>query len=178
MKLNLEQRDAMIAQYMPVAQRIAASKKKCLPTVDIDELRSAAYLGLVEAANRYNADQGEFLRYALSRIIGAVQDYLRSLGFGSKGSTSRGCKSFVSLDKVNTCTGEAFVDALPSRKTIDLRIIFDEITEQLPPQGKNVLWQYFIEGRNLKEIGVGLGLTESRVSQLLSKYKTQIVLAA
>lgn len=51
MKLNLEQRDAAIASHMPLAARKHAE----VPSVDVDELRSAAYLGLVEAASRPRA---------------------------------------------------------------------------------------------------------------------------
>jgi hypothetical protein len=92
MKLDVLQRNALIAQYMPLARSLAAKKHSQVNWIDIDELRSAAYYGLVDAASRYDTEHGGFFRYAMVRISGEVQDYLRSLGFGSKGSNSRGCR--------------------------------------------------------------------------------------
>jgi RNA polymerase sigma factor (sigma-70 family) len=177
MKLELEQRNALIAQYMPLAQKVASNKKKTLTTVDIDELLSAAYMGLVDAASRYDSDQGGFFHYALTRIKGEVKDYLRSLGFGSKGTNSRGCQQLDSINAINAM-GYSIADSLAAKNDGELRLVFEEITEVLPPQGKHVMWDYLVEGKKMKEIGEGLGLNESRISQLISQYRKQIVVAA
>jgi RNA polymerase sigma factor (sigma-70 family) len=178
MKLELEQRNALIARYMPLAQKVASNKKKTLSTVDTDELLSAAYMGLVDAASRYEPEQGGFFHFALTRIKGEVKDYLRSLGFGSKGSNSRGCQQFGSIDATDASTGCSIADSLAAKNDGELRLVFEEITEILPPQGKEVMWDYLVEGKRMKEIGKGLGLNESRVSQLISQYRKQIVVAA
>jgi RNA polymerase sigma factor (sigma-70 family) len=168
MNLSLEQRNTLILQYMPLASKIAANKKKHLYSVDIDELRAAAYLGLVEAVDRYDPNHEKYFSCILIRIVGAIKDYLRSLGFGSKGSISRGCSGFKSLDlNLN----------LESKNTTDLQVVFDEMTEALSQQGRSLLWQYFVEGRKMKEIAGAMGLAESRISQLIGMYCQQIEFA-
>jgi RNA polymerase sigma factor for flagellar operon FliA len=165
MKLDVLQRNALIAQYMPLARSLAAKKHSQVNWIDIDELRSAAYYGLVDAASRYDTEHGGFFRYAMVRISGEVQDYLRSLGFGSKGSNSRGCSRLESLD-----VGDNECAFLQDKSEGNLRVAFEEMTEHLPARGRKLLWDYFVEGRKMKEIGLELGIGEARVSQLISSY--------
>src|SRR4051812_1699576 len=70
---------SLVEQYIPLANKLACRRKKDLPRfVDIEELKSAAYLGLVEAASRYDPKVGViFSTFAYPRIFGAIQDYLR-----------------------------------------------------------------------------------------------------
>jgi len=77
--------NSLILNHMFLAQKIAKSKKKKISCVSYEELESAAYLGLVEAANLYDSKENDcFAAYAVFRIIGAVQDYLRELSWGSR----------------------------------------------------------------------------------------------
>jgi RNA polymerase sigma factor for flagellar operon FliA len=68
-------------KYMPFAEAIVTKlcKVMSLPLYLKDEFKSAAYFGLVEAANRYDFSQGiPFERFAYIRIRGAIIDYIRS----------------------------------------------------------------------------------------------------
>ena len=68
-------------KYMPFAEAIVTKvcRVMSLPLYLKDEFRSAAYFGLVEAANRYDYAQGiPFERFAYIRIRGAIIDYIRS----------------------------------------------------------------------------------------------------
>jgi RNA polymerase sigma factor FliA len=51
---------------------------KLPPRIDLDNLEAAGTLGLVEAANRYEADRGvSFKTFAYTRVRGAIYDELR-----------------------------------------------------------------------------------------------------
>ncbi len=93
--MKLEERNIIIEKYMPFARSQAVKKHKTIQSIDVDELKSAAYLGLVEAADRFDPSRSNFPSYAKYRIAGEIQDYLRGLGFGSRSQ-----KKFVSLDEM------------------------------------------------------------------------------
>jgi RNA polymerase sigma factor FliA len=72
--------DALIASKLPSVEIIINQTAASFPAhVDRDELYSAGCLGLVEAANRFDASKGfSFSTWAEYRIRGAVLDYARS----------------------------------------------------------------------------------------------------
>ncbi len=72
-------RDQLVVEHAPIARRIALRMARRLPDpVLVDDVVAAAYLGLTQAAERYDAKRGEpFLGFAEQRIRGAVYDELR-----------------------------------------------------------------------------------------------------
>ena len=46
--------------------------------------------------------------------------------------------------------------------------------EPLTDSGRRLMQWYFMDGLNLKQIGIKLGVTESRASQLISQCKKEI----
>jgi len=75
----------LIIENIHLADILAAKFKKQFFLVSYDELQSAAYLGLVEAANKFRLDQkASFKSFARFRIIGAMRDYLREIRWGSR----------------------------------------------------------------------------------------------
>lgn len=75
-----EGRDDLILEYRRFAVNVAAKlvRSMNLPKEMFDELESAGYMGLVEAAERYDASSGHsFKKFAFYRIRGAIIDYLR-----------------------------------------------------------------------------------------------------
>jgi RNA polymerase sigma factor FliA len=79
---STEERNALIINNVSLAEKIAFSKKKKLTHISLEELKSAAYLGLVEAASNYNPNKNNcFPAFAVWRIIGAIRDYLREISW-------------------------------------------------------------------------------------------------
>lgn len=72
-------RDQLVVEHAPIARRIALRMARRLPDpMLVDDVVAAAYLGLTQAAERYDAKRGEpFLGFAERRIRGAVYDELR-----------------------------------------------------------------------------------------------------
>jgi RNA polymerase sigma factor FliA len=69
-----------LAQYAPLVRRLALQLIAKLPgSVELDDLIQAGMLGLIDAANRYQENQGaQFETYASQRIRGAMLDDLRA----------------------------------------------------------------------------------------------------
>lgn len=72
-------RDALICEHLDMARRIARKTLRRLPSsVRLDDLESAAMLGLTEAATRFDPTRGEpFVAFAAKRVRGAILDELR-----------------------------------------------------------------------------------------------------
>jgi RNA polymerase sigma factor for flagellar operon FliA len=75
----------LIIDNIYFADLLAADFKKRFYLVSYDELQAAAYLGLVEAANKFKSNPNNgFRSFAKFRIIGAMRDYLREIRWGSR----------------------------------------------------------------------------------------------
>jgi RNA polymerase sigma factor (sigma-70 family) len=163
----------LVEQYVPMANKLAFQKKRSLPRfIDIEDLRSAAYLGLVEAANRFNPDLGVcFSTFAYPRINGAIIDYLRNQGWLKRGDTCR----IISLDvPMSGCDACVLGDTIATKEEINQEEILDVIFLDLDNQAKSILRHYFIDELSMKEVGDKFGVTEGRISQLIKQYKEQI----
>jgi len=160
----------LVEQYVPLANKLAYKKKRVLPKfVDIEDLKSAAYLGLVEAASRYNSEYGvAFSTYAYPRIFGAIHDWLRKEGWGKRGEFSK----LLSLDVENEeCSLKESVAAKDDRNDDEF---LEVVSIDLDQQAKDILRQYFVDSYSMKEVGKRFGVSESRISQLITQYKTRI----
>jgi RNA polymerase sigma factor (sigma-70 family) len=156
-----EERNRLIIDYMPLANRLAWNKcKNTPPCVGIDDLKSAAYMGLVDAASRYNEFLGiAFGVFARTRIWGEICDYLRELRWGGQTNAQ-----VVSLD-TSTCI---------SYIQHEQNEFFDITIKNLNFLGSRILRLYYVEGYTMKEIGKFEGLSESRVSQILKNCRNSI----
>lgn len=81
-----------LAQYAPLVKQIAMQVAGSIPRhVELGELVSAGYVGLVEAARRYNPDRGvRFEAYVAERIRGSIIDFLRSLDWAPRSVRTNG----------------------------------------------------------------------------------------
>ena len=71
-------RSELVAQNLDLAHRIAGRMARRIPAHLSDDVHSAAMLGLVEAASRFEPGRGEsFAAFAAKRVRGAVLDELR-----------------------------------------------------------------------------------------------------
>lgn len=153
--------NSLILDNMSLAEKIAKSKKRKLSHISYDELKSAAYSGLVGAANNYNPEENDnFPAYAVWRIIGAIQDYLRELSWGPRFNTVK-MKDIFSFE-------EYLLD-----KDTKLEY-FDELIDALPLVNKRILKLYYQEGLKIKEIASNLEVHQSRISQILSESKNKL----
>jgi RNA polymerase sigma factor (sigma-70 family) len=138
-------------QYMPMAKKLAYQMKRNLPRfIDVEDLISAAYLGLVEAAARYDETKGKFSTYAFPRIKGAICDYLRQ-------------QRWYKQEVCETAT-----------KEVSYSEMLEVASCGLDDQAHDILRYYFIEQYSMKEVGSKIGVTEGRVSQIIKGYMSRL----
>ena len=80
-RVSRQQRDRLIVKYRDYVRSVALRMIGAmnLPSQDLDEYISAGYIGLIEAAQRFNPDVGTgFEGYAYLRIRGAIIDNIRA----------------------------------------------------------------------------------------------------
>jgi RNA polymerase sigma factor FliA len=79
-------RDQLIMEHMPVVTSIAQRLLTKLPSsVEADDIHSVGVIGLIDAAERFDAGRAvKFRTYAEVRIKGAMLDYLRSLSWAPR----------------------------------------------------------------------------------------------
>ncbi len=79
--ITMNKRDDLIVEYRQFVTHVAAKLMRSmnLPSNMFEEMEAAGFLGLVEAADRYDSTSGhDFKKYAFYRIRGAIIDCVRS----------------------------------------------------------------------------------------------------
>ncbi len=88
MYVGAENRDknALAREFLPLVKRIAYHMMTRLPaSVEVDDLIQAGLMGLMDAADRYDSEQGaHFETYATQRVRGAMLDELREADWASR----------------------------------------------------------------------------------------------
>jgi len=169
--MTREERDLLIVNHMPLARKLAWGKCSNTPDhISYEELESAAYLGLVDAASKFDEARGvSFGLYARFRITGAICDYLRELEWCSNNRDV--VVSFLDVT-VGDYPLSYFLESQEPNETFCE--FLEVVTKDLDENGKKIVSMYYLDELSLKEIGKVIGVSEGRVSQLLKKYREQI----
>lgn len=165
---------------MVLVRQIAASFARRLPGhVDRDELVGLGTLGWAEARARFDRSRGvPFAGFAAARIRGAILDGLRRADTLSRADRRRAQQRdeptppriIYDLTECNAAAdwtaGDADVsDALARREMFDqLRAAM----QRLSARERHVLLRHFFDDASMRSIGCELGVTESRISQIIS----------
>lgn len=144
-------------KHIPLARKLAWERYYHLNgIIPYDDLQAAAFMGLVEAANKFDSSLDcSFSYYVKFRIGGAMTDHLREIGFLKK-----------SIDDID----EEPIAATPSR----IEELIDHLTSILDDVGKNIIKMRYLDNLTLKEIGGNIGCKKSRASQLLDCYHQKL----
>ena len=162
----LDQRDLLIEEYLPLAEKIAAQKDRATPSnISLEDLKSVAFLALVEAAHKFNGNSLTFKAYAVIRIRGEIVDYIRSMCWGTRGKYS----AYVSLDQESNGEGFSLAETIVDHRHPEPRYGEDE--ERAESAMEKVARLYYVDGRTQQEIGKELGMSHSKVSKLLNRYR-------
>jgi RNA polymerase sigma factor (sigma-70 family) len=154
MLTNLTQE--LVLKHLPLAKKIAKSQfRKTPPQVQYDELESAAYMGLVDAATRYDGER-DFEKYASFRMIGEIKDYLRSLKW------DRNTNNLPSIP-------EGF-DVAAEKEPENFDEILEDFTEKrVSAVAKQILRMYYGERLPISTIAGKMKLSDARISQLIKQ---------
>lgn len=218
-------RETLIIEHLSLVKYLVGRIIPQLPPhVDPQDLMSAAMIGLINAADRYDPERGVlFKTFAEQHVRGTILDELRSYDVLSRsmrdkykrlerevvslehrlGRNPTGDEvasalnidlneyysllddvhvfTFISIDdswEDNEGSQFSLADVLcesesrnPQQQVMKMQLAeaLGQAIENLPDKERLAVTLYYSEDLNLKEIGETLGLTESRISQLLSQ---------
>ena len=147
---------------------------------DLEDLISVAYLGYADALEKFDESKGiQFKSYAERRISGTIMDYIRSNIPGKRSMRGDDRPVIESFDEIMSSTPEN-----PHRlylslvhKTSDAGEPVDfllmkqvkDAVEALPERERDIVTRYFWGDQRMDEIGLEIGITESRVSQIIKR---------
>lgn len=158
-KLSIDQQN-LVVTHLSLAKKLARISKKKSTFANYDELESAAFMGLSEAAGKYDPSLNvTFETYASCRISGAIKDYQRELSWGSRNNP------------VKTESVEVHDFAYTETETSNT---FDKIVNPLSSTNKRVLRLHYVDECKIREIAADMGVHESRVSQILSESRLKL----
>lgn len=173
---------ALVEQHRPLALKCASNYAKTVPlSVGLGTLQSGALLGLIDAVQKFQPGKGvPFAKYAATRCYGEMIEECRRLDFVPRSQRLKGCTARVnSIDTEHDTAGEidgkplTLLHALEDRSEPD-SFRFEQrdavlgLCRGLEKRTQLIFQLRFVEGLNQKEIADSIGLTESRVSQIMS----------
>jgi RNA polymerase sigma factor for flagellar operon FliA len=176
----------LLLQYEPLVRKIAGGFQRKLPrNVLREDLIAAGMSGLWDAIRRHPDGPTEsFEWYVRVRIRGAILDELRAQDWlprraRAAAEAASGTDAYVPPPAVvrfddvseweqNRCladasSSEAAVAAKFAQETLAKAV------EQLPERERHIVSQHYFRGVKFKDLGVELGVSEPRISQLHSR---------
>lgn len=172
-----QSKDNLVVDNIYLANRLAYKAFKQMPPwIDLDDVKSEALIGLVQAAQRFDPAKGaNFQTFATIRIKGAILDFQRSEDTVSRQQRKQIKQGTLLTQQVTieqwpvTENGDdvEFPDCKPDTLQ-DFNIDLIKALAKLTDREKRVLVSYFFEGIPMHQIGKQEGICESRISQLMS----------
>ncbi len=181
---SLELKNKLALEYDSLVKHIAKKVKQGLPnSIEMDDLMSYGYLGLLDAIEKFDQGLGyKFETYATSRVRGAMLDGLRGEDWVPRSVRAKdreeGTQTILyALDEPMGSDGEENITLADGLHADDwdldlidgLAMRLADAADSLSDREKIVLVLYYYNGLTLAEIGTILGVTESRVSQIQTK---------
>lgn len=179
-QLTEEQRSlASDPKHLNLARHIASKKSRRVPRM-AEELESAALCGLVDAARKYTPSGSSFVTYAYHVIRYAVIECCcqsHQKGYRKKSERDRYgvCRPVVAIQSVvhNSNGDDRFPHPagddrkLPGWELDDADAVYG-LTSSLPDGERHAVRRYYsLPSPTMRQIAVEMGLTQSRVSQLI-----------
>jgi RNA polymerase sigma factor for flagellar operon FliA len=112
LSLDVEQRNQMIIEHLPLVKYIAARIAGRLPShVEVEDLVNAGILGLIDAIDKYDPSRKiKFKTYAEFRVRGAIIDELRSLDWVPRSTRQKASRLERAFAQVEQRLGRAATD--------------------------------------------------------------------
>lgn len=181
-----EEQKQLVAEHVGWAEKVA--KRRINHCVSLEDRTQDAVLGLVDAARSFDPARGvKFETHAYARVIGEILDAERSAGTGPAVKISRRARengyAEIKVTSVEACnmannlgggrdaiaSDFLFVDdAPPIADAVDRRDAIDRALTSLSVKEREAVRLYWLEGRTMKQAAAAIGVSESRVSQVMS----------
>ncbi len=178
---DLERRNELVLSFRPYVIRIAHAIVLTVPTyVELDDLIGWGYLGLIEAADRFDGSRGvPFRSFAHYRIKGAIYDGLRR-EFGAHVPSQLTSEEIDSSLPDVFCGDAAYADGGPDELLrfadelapdhlvwiAELRGLVDEAMESLLPIEREVLRHHYFLDKPIVDLAGARNLSKSWLSRV------------
>jgi RNA polymerase sigma factor for flagellar operon FliA len=176
----------LLQQYEPLVRKIAGGFQRKLPrNVLREDLIAAGMSGLWDAIRRHPDGPSEsFEWYVRVRIRGAILDELRAQDWlprraRAAAEAASGTDAYipppavVRFDDVSEWEqNRCLADASSSEAAVAAKFAQETLAkavEQLPERERHIVSQHYFRGVKFKDLGVELGVSEPRISQLHSR---------
>lgn len=161
----------LVEEHLPLV-RLVVRRMNIPAHLDRADLEQEGLFGLVDAIRRFDASRGYQLgTYAVPRIRGWVIDALRRAeGRGVRLQLEQRLRA-RSLDALRDDVGFDPPVTRPGPEQIFLRAEAEEVIDEWIDgldQGERYIVEQRVAGRCMADIGAELGITESRVCQILA----------
>jgi RNA polymerase sigma factor (sigma-70 family) len=175
-KLNDAQRE-LATRYVPLAE-MQANNFGTTHQLDPDELRSTAYLALVEAARTFDLSRKvNFATFARHRIRGALRDYWRFATYQSWQRDISRHPQFRTLSEEPEEARRSFGEAY--EQPVDARIeSIDDIErwlKRLPRTHALACRMIYLSGKGQDEVASLLGFSKSYLSRIHNEALRQLL---
>lgn len=173
-----ENRQALAVFYLPELRAIATKFRSRIPrkaNIEIEDLISDAYPALLYSIGRFRRERGyKFITFASQRILGAMKDELRKFDWVPRAArlhSSLYGETLKRLHSLESSRAKGIAYMMPCPRPSDRleeNDFWKAATAGLRKTERLVILMYFRMGLRMKLIGKNLGLSESRVSQVVS----------
>ena len=175
------EQERVLLEHLPIVRFLARRIHERLPQhVDIEDLVSAGVVGLMDAFTKFDpAKKVQFRSYAQFRIRGAILDSLRTLDWSPRELRRKGRAVEEAIRVLTARLGHApneaevaeemalsldeYQQLLGDLKGLEIGTLNMERNED---SGEEELSLYYYEEMTMREIGLAMGVVESRVSQV------------
>lgn len=190
---NVEENIRLVNIAVKVAQR-----KYKNPILDEGDLFQIGYIGLMDAAKRYDPSTGiKFSSFAFHRIYGSMLDELRALDWVPRQervkerenkkeleknpdaekkfipkmymTSSLKTSSDNDIDQQETLPAENTVEKFPADGTVMAEDVVNYVFSGLTPKDRHMAEMYYVENKTLKQISEEVQKTESRICQIFKE---------
>jgi RNA polymerase sigma factor for flagellar operon FliA len=177
----------LLLQYEPLVRKIAGGFQRKLPrNVLREDLIAAGMSGLWDAIRRHGETAGDtFEWYVRVRVRGAILDELRAQDWLPRRARAAAANAsaesgeyvpppaVVRLDDVSEWEQSRCLSDLSSSETVvAAKFTHDSLAkavEQLPERERHIVSSHYFRGVKFKDLGIELGVSEPRISQLHSR---------
>lgn len=153
-------REQMIIQHLPYVRMIAGRIAAGLPpSIQLDDLYSEGYLGLMSAVDAYVEGVGkDFKAYAFSRIWGTIWDWVRKNGTMLRQSRGNGrqrtLKEFTAIYEEECLHPPITAATIDPATQVSRRDFFEWALAQLPSNEAEIMALYYgPDDLNYRDIG-------------------------
>jgi RNA polymerase sigma factor (sigma-70 family) len=165
---SIAERNALVEQVMHIVRGVAGGiAARMPPSFSIDELESVGYLGLVQAAERWNPERGEWPMYARCQVQFAIQEQCRRRHYKAETMEpfdfpSEDGDTCVKTDRAEFAHYPEHVEQIQGNQ---MRAHIEAALWRLSDRGQIVV-RAFLDGVPTDQVMAQLGVGESRVIQM------------